>query len=359
MTLVPSVPASGESLTRNVIASVGGSIGCAAIGVSIDRIADCHRHGGVGQAGQRDNVAGFGFLNRHALDAAERQYLGDAAVSIVLPSRSSTFTLWFGFTEPELMRPVMMRAEIIVGFDDGAEQAERAFLDHRRLDVAQNQIEQRLHTVVVRAFQRGGHPALLGRTVQNREIELFVGGVEGCEQVEHFVDHLDRTRVRTVDFVDDDDGLEAHAQRLGHHEFGLRQRAFGGVNQHQSAVDHIQNALDLAAEIGMARRIDDVDARAFPFDRRGLGQNGDAALALEVVGIHRPLDLALVGAVDAGLLQQTVDQSGFAMVDVRDNGDVTKIHSPGFQKRGGGPHRTSLKGNPSSKSDRIAGTAIL
>ena len=29
--------------------------------------------------------------------------------SISLPVRSSTFTAWFGFTEPEVMRPVTMR----------------------------------------------------------------------------------------------------------------------------------------------------------------------------------------------------------------------------------------------------------
>ena len=106
-------------------------------------------------------------------------------------------------------------------------------------------------------------------------------------------------RVGTVDLVDDDDGLEPHLQRLGDHELGLRQRAFGGVDQDQRAIDHVQNAFDFAAEIGMARRIDDIDAGALPFDRGGLGENGDAALALEIVGVHGALDLALVGAIDA------------------------------------------------------------
>src|SRR3974390_1248226 len=36
-----------------------------------------------------------------------------------------------------------------------------------------------------------------------------------------------------------------------------------------------------AAEIGMAGRVDDVDARPLPFDARAFGQNRDAALALE------------------------------------------------------------------------------
>ncbi len=135
-----------------------------------------------------------------------------------------------------------------------------------------------------------------------------------------------RAGVGAVDLVDDDDGLEAHLERLRDDELGLRQRAFGGVDQHQRAVDHVQDALDLAAEIGVARRVDDVDAGALPIDRGGLGENGDAALALEVVGIHRAFDLALVFAIDAGLLQQPVDQRGFAVVDVSDDGDVSQIH---------------------------------
>ena len=57
-----------------------------------------------------------------------------------------------------------------------------------------------------------------------------------------------------------------------------------------------------------------------------LGEDGDAALALEVVGIHRALGHPLVVAERAGLLQQPVDQGGLAMVDMGDDGDVAKVH---------------------------------
>ena len=40
----------------------------------------------------------------------------------------------------------------------------------------------------------------------------------------------------------------------------------------------------------------------------------------------RALDHPLVFAEGAGLLQQAVDQRGLAVVDVRDDGDVAKIH---------------------------------
>ena len=41
-------------------------------------------------------------------------------------------------------------------------------------------------------------------------------------------------------------------QGLGEHELGLRHRAFGGVDQQEHAVDHAEDALDLAAEVGVA-----------------------------------------------------------------------------------------------------------
>ena len=53
-----------------------------------------------------------------------------------------------------------------------------------------------------------------------------------------------------------------------------------------------------------------------------LGENRDAALALELVAVHRALGHALVGAERAALVQQRVDERGLAVVDVRDDGDV-------------------------------------
>ena len=79
VTLSPSVPASGESLTRNVIASVGGSIGCAGIGVSTSGAQIVCATVAFGRPAMRDDVARLGLIDRHALEPAERQHLGDAA----------------------------------------------------------------------------------------------------------------------------------------------------------------------------------------------------------------------------------------------------------------------------------------
>ena len=121
-------------------------------------------------------------------------------------------------------------------------------------------------------------------------------------------------------------GLQAKGERLGGDELGLRHRAFGGVHQKDNAIDHGKDPFHLAAEIGVAGGVDDVDAGAFPFDRGGLGKDGDAAFAFKIVGIHRAFRDGLAFPEGAGLGEHGVHEGGFAMVDVRDDRDVAKVH---------------------------------
>ena len=74
-TLSPSWPAKGPSLMRNVIESVGGSTGWAGSGSGRRRVAQ--RVGDVRllHAGDGDDVAGLGQLDRGALQSAEGQDL--------------------------------------------------------------------------------------------------------------------------------------------------------------------------------------------------------------------------------------------------------------------------------------------
>ena len=196
----------------------------------------------------------------------------------------------------------------------------------RRRHMPQHRLEQRRQALVLRTVGIQRHPAVAARAVEDREIELLVGGVERGEQVEHLVHHLDLARVRPVDLVDRHDRPQADLERLADHEFGLRHRAFGGVDQHDGAVDHVEDALDLAAEIDVAGRVDDVDAGILPHHRSRLGENGDAALLFEVGGIHGALGDALVVAHRARLFEERVDQCCFAMVDMRDDRDISEIH---------------------------------
>jgi hypothetical protein len=104
----------------------------------------------------------------------------------------------------------------------------------------------------------------------------------------------------------------------------LRHRPFDRIDEEQHAVDHRQHALDLAAEIRVARRIDDVDVDAVVVDRGVLRKDRDAALALDVVRVHHALHEMLVRCEGPGLLQELVDQGGLPVVDVGDDGDVAK-----------------------------------
>ena len=112
---------------------------------------------------------------------------------------------------------------------------------------------------------------------------------------------------------------------LAQDEPRLRQRALGRVDEQQDAVDHRQSALDLAAEVGVARRVDDVDLHVAALHRGVLGEDRDALLALEVTGVHDALGDVLVLPERAGLPEHRVDERRLAVVDVGDDGDVAQV----------------------------------
>src|SRR6202012_416405 len=94
-------------------------------------------------------------------------------------------------------------------------------------------------------------------------------------------------------------------------------------------VHHGQAALDLAAEVRVPGGVHDVDGQPAVAYRGVLGQDGDALFPLQVAGVHDPLGHVGVGPERAGLPQHRVDQRGLAVVDVRDDGDVTQVVTSG------------------------------
>ena len=75
----------------------------------------------------------------------------------------------------------------------------------------------------------------------------------------------------------------------------------------------------------MARGIYDVDFYAVVHNSCVLGQNRDAALTLDIAGVHNALCNLLVGAEHMALLQHAINQGRLTMVNVGDNGDVSQI----------------------------------
>lgn len=185
-------------------------------------------------------------------------------------------------------------------------------------------IEQRqhIHVAVVRVE---ACVAVHRARVDSREVELLIA----CTQLEHELEDLIEDFVgactRAIDLVDDDDGHQIEAEGMLENETRLRHGALEGIDQQQDAVGHLEHALDLATEVGMARRVDDIDLHVLVADGDVLGENRDAALALLVVGVQDALLDLLVLAEDTGSLQKAIDECGLAVIDVRDDGDVADM----------------------------------
>ena len=72
----------------------------------------------------------------------------------------------------------------------------------------------------------------------------------------------------------------------------------------------------------MTGRVHNVDFDVMIENGSVFRQNGDAALALQFIGVHNTVYHGLVGPKSAALSQHRVYQGGFAVVDVSNNGDI-------------------------------------
>ena len=97
------------------------------------------------------------------------------------------------------------------------------------------------------------------------------------------------------------------------------------INEEDHTVDHAENPLHLATEIGVSRGIDDIDVIVTPGNRSVLGKNGNTPLFLKIVGIHHAFRGRLATVQRTRLLQQLVNKGGFAMVDVGDDSDISNF----------------------------------
>ena len=278
----------------------------------------------LGQAGDGDDLARPGLLGVHAVERLGDVELGDLggldrAVGAAPGDRLAAADRAVAHAADGQAADVGRRVEV-----GDVRLQRRALLVGGRRDVLDEQVHQRLEVGALDALLER-RPAGPGVRVDDRELDLVLVRVEVDEQLVDLVDHLGDARVRPVDLVDDEDHRQPRLERLAQDEARLRQRALGGVDQQQHAVDHRQPALDLAAEVGVARRVDDVELHAVVADRGVLGEDGDALLALEVHRVHDAVVDVLVGAEGAALPQHRVDQRRLAVVDVGDDGDVAEI----------------------------------
>src|SRR5215204_3178731 len=188
-------------------------------------------------------------------------------------------------------------------------------------DLLQHRLEELPH-VFPWIFQIPERPALAGHGVQDGEIQLLVRGAEVGHQVEGEVDDLVGAGVRAVHFIYDHDGLEAEFDGLAQDEARLGHGTLGCVHEQEAAVHHAEDAFDLAAEVRVARGVDDVDLDSLVLHGRVLGQNGYAPFLLKHIAVHGALGDLLPVPELQGLPEQSVYERGLAVIDVRDYGDV-------------------------------------
>ena len=174
-------------------------------------------------------------------------------------------------------------------------------------------------------LESAGRRPGLGVRVHDREVNLVRVRAEIDEQLIDLVEHLGRPGVAAVDLVDGDHHGQSARHRLLKDITRLGQGPFGRVDEQQNAVDQQQGPFDLAAEVGVPRRIHDIQPDAVVVDRRLLGQDRDALLTFEIHRVEDPVDQRLVRAEGACLSQHPIHQGGLAVVNVGDDRDVAQV----------------------------------
>ena len=164
-----------------------------------------------------------------------------------------------------------------------------------------------------------------GIRVEDRKLDLLLRRIEVDEEVVHLVDHHLDPRIGAVDLVDDEDDGNLPGKGLLQHEARLRQRAFARIDQQHHPVHHVQAPLDLPAEIGVARRVHDVDLHLPVADGRVLGHDRDAPLLFEIHRIHHAILDDLVVVEGSRLPEHPVHEGRLAVVHVGNDSNITDI----------------------------------
>ena len=285
-----------------------------------DRVADLDGC----QADDRHDVAGLGLIDLDAAELVEQEHAVDRPGHrhpVRLQKRGLLPAPDLSRDNPADGDPTDILGEV----ECGAEHGEGAVrLDHRTGHLRDDQVEEGADVTCGRnGVVRG--KAGLARGEDVGEIELFLAGPQFHERVKHFVEHLVGPGVGPIHLVDHYDRPDVAGERLAEHKLGLRHRPFEGIDQHECPVGHLERPLHLAAEIRVARRVDQVDLGLAILDGDVLGQDRDPSLALQVVGIKDALTLKLGGPELPGLAKHRIDQRRLSMVHVGDNCHVAYV----------------------------------
>ena len=191
-------------------------------------------------------------------------------------------------------------------------------------DAVNNRLEKRFERRV--HFQRRTARVTEQRIGEDRaKFGLLIRGTQIYKEVESSVDDPISAGLGAINFIHDHNRPMTSLQRFPQHKLGLGHRAVNRINKEQNAINHIHDALDLTAEIGVAGRINNVDFAVLVNDGSGFRENGDPALAFERIRVHHSHFNGLIFAEDMALLEHSIHESRLAVVNVGDDGDIPQI----------------------------------
>ena len=157
------------------------------------------------------------------------------------------------------------------------------------------------------------------------ELKLFIGCAKVHHKIKRIVDNSLWTSAVTVNLVDNHHDRKACVDSVAQNKASLWHRALSCVNQQKRTVSHLQNTLYLAAEVSVARGINNVNLDALVLNRDVLCQNGNSALTLLIIGVQNSFLNLLVLAECIGCLEHLVNHGGFTVVNVGDDSNISDV----------------------------------
>ena len=283
------------------------------------RIADAY----IAETGQADDLAHGSLRHLHAAQALIGIYLAYLCLglAIAIHQHYSLVRLYLAADNTAYSH----LADILISLQGSNHHLQRSLhITLRSRNLLDDGLHQRLQISIVILHAVLGN-TVTGSSIDAREIQLLIISIQLHKELQHLVINIIYTLVRTVNLIDNHDWLQALLQSLTKHILGLRHRPLKGIYQQYNAVNHVQDTLHLAAEVSMARGINDVDLDAIVHNSSILGKNCNASFTLQIAGVHNALGNLLVGAENMALLQHGIHQGSLAVVNVSNNSNIPQI----------------------------------
>ena len=152
------------------------------------KVADGIGNGGFYRAGYGDDVAGMGFFQTLAGQAAVSEDFGDAETLDFVVFAVESFNRVARSDAAAEDFAGQQAADELVGFQRGGQHGKRFFrIADRRRHMGQNQFKKNLQVFFLVVFKVFDRPAVAAGGVKNRKIELFVVGIQADEKIKDFV----------------------------------------------------------------------------------------------------------------------------------------------------------------------------